>query len=368
MNVLILSGKFGLGHYSAASAIKQELYDNNPNTNIFMVDILEYLLPKSNIIIYKSFNAIVSKWSNLYNFLNNFSGDYNSIPFENKTIDKINLLLKTYSPDIIISTLPIASNYISHYKTLTNSNIPLLTCITDISSQDEWIAKNTNIYFVPTKVIKESLINKGIESNIIYVVGIPVKSSFKSSINLYPSKNINNILIMGGGLGLIRLPEKVFESLEALPNIKVTIITGNNKTLYDNLKAKYKDFNVVPYTNDVSKYMEEADLLISKSGGVTLFESIHTITPLFIITPFLHQEIANAEFVDYHRIGKVLWDKNSDIVKELLTLIQNENEILEIQKNMKKLKDELSETTIYSVICKIENGGLIWVLEFQLKT
>lgn len=356
MNVLILSGRFGLGHYSAASAIKQELYDNNPNINFFMVDILEYLLPKTNVILYKSFNILVSKWSNLYNFINKFSGDYSSIPFEKKTINKIKLLIESYSPDIIISTLPIASNYISKYKTITNSSIPLVTCITDISCHNEWIAPNTDIYFVGTKELKQCFINKGINPEIIHVVGIPVKPNFKITTPATYSTNIYKVLIMGGGLGLIRIPDKVLENLNFLPTIKITIITGNNKTLYDEMKKKYVNFNVISYTTEVSKYMHESDLIISKAGGVTLFEAIHSTTPLLIITPFLHQEVANAKFVENEGIGTVLWNKHLDIIDEIYTLINNEDEILTMRNKIQKLKNELTKTTIYSVIRNLPLG------------
>ena len=47
MNILILTGKFGMGHYSAAEAIKQEIEENykDINVNIKIIDIIDYLFP-----------------------------------------------------------------------------------------------------------------------------------------------------------------------------------------------------------------------------------------------------------------------------------------------------------------------------------
>lgn len=71
MNILILTGKFGMGHYSAAEAIKQEIEENykDINVNIKIIDIIDYLFPAISSYVYKSFDTLVSKWANLYNFI-----------------------------------------------------------------------------------------------------------------------------------------------------------------------------------------------------------------------------------------------------------------------------------------------------------
>ena len=47
---------------------------------------------------------------------------------------------------------------------------------------------------------------------------------------------------------------------------------------------------IIGYTNEVDKYMKEADLILTKSGGITTFEAIYSETPMYIVTPFLSQE------------------------------------------------------------------------------
>ena len=70
MNILILTGRFGMGHYSAAEAIKQELLLTNADENVTIIDIMDYIAPALGDFIYKDFNFLVSKCSKLYNFLN----------------------------------------------------------------------------------------------------------------------------------------------------------------------------------------------------------------------------------------------------------------------------------------------------------
>ena len=350
MKILILTGKFGMGHYSVSEAIGQEISSRDSNIEVSIVDILDYLMPTASKILYKSFNTLVTKWSNLYNFVNINNEDNNIKTFNYFFVKGLDRLFLEFNPDIVISTLPISSQYISKYKSLKKSNIPLFTFITDISSHSEWIHKNTDFYFVGDISIKKSLIDKGIDENKIIVSGIPVKQGFKDKIIKFDKNKSKEILIMGGGLGLISFNKNLFESLNNEKNIKTTVITGNNKKMFEQLKSKYKNIEVLGYTNKIDFYMKRADLIISKAGGITLFEAIYSETPIYVVNPFLLQEVKNAKFIEKRKIGQVVWNEEMDIAKDILSLINDDKAILKMKSNMKKVKENINQEEILSVI------------------
>ena len=74
MNILILTGRFGMGHYSAANAIKEEIESCYYDMKIDIVDIVEYLVPETSQYVYGSFEVLVSKFGNIYNFFNKVMG------------------------------------------------------------------------------------------------------------------------------------------------------------------------------------------------------------------------------------------------------------------------------------------------------
>ena len=350
MKLLILTGKFGMGHYSVSEAIGQEISSRDSNIEVSIVDILDYLMPTASKILYKSFNTLVTKWSNLYNFVNINNEDNNIKTFNYFFVKGLDRLFLEFNPDIVISTLHISSQYISKYKSLKKSNIPLFTFITDISSHSEWIHKNTDFYFVGDISIKKSLIDKGIDENKIIVSGIPVKQGFKDKIIKFDKNKSKESLIMGGGLGLISFNKNLFESLNNEKNIKTTVITGNNKKMFEQLKSKYKNIEVLGYTNKIDFYMKRADLIISKSGGITLFEAIYSETPIYVVNPFLLQEVKNAKFIEKRKIGQVVWNEEMDIAKDILSLINDDKAILKMKSNMKKVKENINQEEILSVI------------------
>ena len=354
MKILILTGRFGLGHYSVSEAIKQEINNTDSKIEVEIIDILEYLMPKASELIYKSFNVLVTKWSNLYNFINTNNEENNIKTFNYMFVKKIDRLFEEVKPDIVISTLPISSQYISKYKAIKKVNIPLFTFITDISSHNEWIHKNTDFYFVGDMSIKRNLINKGISPNKIIVTGIPVKQQFKNNVIEFNKKKTKEILIMGGGLGLISFNEDLFNKLNNEKDIKTTIITGNNRSMYEELKSKYKNINVIGYTNKINEYMRNADLIVSKSGGITLFEAIYSETPIYVVNPFLMQEVKNARFIEERGIGQVVWNEKANITDDILSLI-NDDEFIGIMKNnMKIIKENINQEEILRIINRFE--------------
>lgn len=348
MKIMIMTGRFGMGHYSVAQALKEDLQQSNQGATVEVIDIMEYLLPHLNKIVYRTFNLLVSKCSGMYNTLNQTAERYNSIPFKGLIVKKIGKILDLFEPDLIISTLPISTKYVSAYKEERQCEIPLMTYITDICAHQEWIAEKSDYYFVGSQEVKTELQEKGVQESKICVSGIPVRQSFQKETKKNPVKGVKEVLIMGGGYGLIPCAQKIFAALDQQEDIHTTIITGTNKKLYKQLRKDYKQITVVGYTNNVDKYLKQADLLISKAGGITLFEAIHCETPLFVIHPFLMQEISNANYIQEKNLGKVVWDKEADIVEELFTLLYHDGKMQKIRQSMHYFK----ETTIDNTIVK----------------
>ncbi|WP_434799102.1 MGDG synthase family glycosyltransferase [Terrisporobacter vanillatitrophus] len=258
---------------------------------------------------------------------------------------KLDLLLKNNDVDLVISTFPACSQYFSAYKKMRNYNIPLYTYVTDISVNEEWISEQTDLYFVGSDITKNSLLCKNVDSDKIVISGIPVKQNFKEEKIIEKSKDKKEVLIMGGGLGLIPCAMDFLEKLSKDDNIKITFIAGKNKKLLEYLKDKYPNVESIGYTDKVDQYMKKADLIISKSGGITLFEAIFSETPLYVIRPFLYQEIGNALYIQDSCIGKVIWTNGTDIYEDVASLLNNELLLKSMEENILIEKEKLQSTS-----------------------
>ena len=92
--------------------------------------------------------------------------------------------------------------------------------------------------------------------------------------------------------------------------------------------------------------MKKAELIITKAGGITLFEAIHSNTPIYIVYPFLSQEIGNAKFVENKGLGKVIWKKTENAIKPIIKLLNTPVELEIMKENMDKIKNELEPISV----------------------
>lgn len=345
MNVLILTGKFGMGHLSVAEALYEDIEATYKNVNVEIVDIVNYMFPTMNKTIYESFDFIASKCSSIYNIYCSFSNKKSSVPMKHMVSKKIEKLIEETSADLVLSTVPLASQFVSVYKKKTGSNIPLYTYITDVTIHEEWISPYTDFYFVGAKDTKKDLVLKGVNPYKVVVSGIPVKRCFKNEESL--KKKLNDkleILIMGGGLGLLPSGDTLLKKLSENENVHLTVITGKNEKLKNDIEEKFSNIDVVGYTKNVHDFMKKADLLITKSGGITTFEAINSQIPLFVIKPFLKQEVGNAQFIESENLGRVIWYDDSDIAKDILALAENSKIMESIKQNMRKMAEQWSQS------------------------
>ena len=190
MNILILTGKFGMGHWSASQSLRQQLLRAFPGAEVEVLDFVAEAMPNASEAMYKCFNLLVTRGSGLFNLYYKLTQDLpaDARPlFETLFLDKLEELVAARRPDAVIATHPLCARMVSRWKGETGSALPLITCVTDLSSHSEWIHKYTDCYLVGSNDIRSRLAAKGVDRDIICVTGIPVRCEFKRPCLLYTS-------------------------------------------------------------------------------------------------------------------------------------------------------------------------------------
>ena len=140
MNIIILTGRFGMGHIKAAEAIREEILRDNEANNVEIIDFMDYMFPAISKYIYKGFNFLVSSCSGLYNSLNKAAGNNGTVPLKVAVTRKIDRLISQHEADAIVVAFPVCSQYISAYKRMRRCSIPLYTCLlyTSLNELQDW--------------------------------------------------------------------------------------------------------------------------------------------------------------------------------------------------------------------------------------
>lgn len=355
-DLLILTAHFGAGHVSVTQAIQEHIWSIDANYRICVVDMNELLFSQNSKIMYRSFDKIVSADHHLYNFYYYHRRPWTMIhdrqSFFSNYLNKIHALLCEMNPVCVLSNFPSATELMSVYKEAFNLPIPLYTCITDVVDNDEWLHSKNDLYFVPHESIAIKLEKKGIPRDRLMVTGIPVRKNFFNNYDKnvlkesfgYDSKN-RIVLIMGGALGIIPEKTSFYRWIDRIEHVKTVLISGNNVKRKEKIeKLSLENVKVIEHTDHMPEYMQMADILIGKAGGITVFEAIVSLLPTIVYNPLLGQELENCKFIHEEGLG-IITTNPKELKKAILSLFcaKTRDPIIE---NLKKVRNGVNTRLI----------------------
>lgn len=345
MKILILTGKFNMGHWSVAQSLKQELRSAYPDGIVDVEDVVTYAVPGMDRAVYGLFKTFTTYTPGLYNVLYRLTerstGDLlpvHALPFLQGTEE----LLAERRPDVVISTHPLCTQLVGRCKKRGDYNGLLLTCVTDITGHGEWLCRESDGYLVGAEAVRNAFTARGVDPDRIVVTGIPVRREFKEPVS-GEGNGERRLLIMGGGQGLLPRDDSFYTAVNDLPRVKTTLITGGNRRLFDRLAGKYPNIRVLGYTPEVYDYMRRSDLVLSKPGGATTFEAIFSATPMLAWEPFWEQERRNAAFLVREGMGRVAGKEKDQCLSALEELLADPVALARMKNRMKALRERLDD-------------------------
>ena len=318
MKTLILSCNTGGGHNSAAKSIKNYLISRDEQCDI--MDALSFcplnfsdIVSNGHIFIYRYLPELFGE---IYKFEENHppKGDNNSWIYDILKIGcrKLHKYLEENNYTNIICTHIFSAMMLTEIRFKYRYFIPTFLLVTDYTCSPGLIETNVEGYFIPHEDLKYDFVLSGLDTNKLIVSGIPVDSSFLSGIDKNEAKKALNLptdkkvfLIMFGSMGcgpIKQIADSVSHSLD--DSICTIIICGNNEKLYDSL-IDYRGDNlkIVGFTDKVSMYMDAAELMFTKPGGLTTTEGCRKGLPMLFMNAVPGCETRNVEFYTRHNIA-----------------------------------------------------------------
>ncbi len=182
--VMIFYASYGGGHLSAARSIKECIETNYPDIEVALVDCMEYVNKTVNTVTKMAYTEMAKKapktWGRLY--WNSQKGPIAQISTASNMIlsQKLCKLLKSFQPELIISTHPFGSQMCAYLKKQGKLTAKLATVMTDYAPHDQWLVFNKYVdyFFVSHEGMKKKLHEKNIPNEKIFATGIPLSNKF----------------------------------------------------------------------------------------------------------------------------------------------------------------------------------------------
>ncbi|MED4586213.1 glycosyltransferase [Brevibacillus choshinensis] len=306
--ILIFSASIGNGHNQAARAMQESLAENGYTSMI--IDTLEYISPTFHKILLESYMNLLrlspKMWGRIYHNTEK-SRFFDMNVLMNKLLaNKLKKLINSVQPDAFIATHPFASCMLSVLKGRNDWKEPIYTIITDYTIHPSWINHHINYYFIGHEQLYYLVDLYRQDHQKFIPMGIPIMRKFRLPLDgeqirrkLGLQTEQKSIILSGGGLGLGSM-EKVLDGLEEIDMpIKAFILTGSNEKLFRKVSNRKYRHEVVPlkFVNNFHEYLETADLIVTKSGGLTSAEVMSKRVPMIIYNPLPGQEERNSHFL-----------------------------------------------------------------------
>ena len=180
--------------------------------------------------------------------------------------------------------------------------------------------------------------------------------------------NLPIVLIFGGSQGAKSINNALIDIIQNKLNTNYQIIWAVGQKQYDIVRETLKSIGlninnidntkIVPYIYNMEDVMNLADLIIARSGAMTITEVAKVGKPaIFIPFPFAtenHQEY-NAKVLQNVGAAKIILDKdlNKDVLNnEILEIINDSEKMKKMGKNAEKIDINDVEERIYKEIQK----------------
>ena len=357
LNIVITGGGTG-GHLFPAIAIGEEIRNQMPNANIHYIgsvygleskvfpvkDLVHTLLP------IKGLQRSLSIKGMLKNLI---------LPFRIiSSIIKVRSLYRDFKPELIIGTGGYASAIPLFVASKSNPEIPII-----LQEQNSYPGLTTRLFAKKAKKICVAFDYDNINLKPkIEITGNPIRNNIisgnknKAYNDLQFNKNKKTLFIFGGSQGSSFLNKSIESIIKNLNNSNTQILwqTGANDFL------KYKQYNsdtikVASFIDDMANAYSIADLIVCRSGAITLSEITICGKPSILI-PFAaaaeNHQLNNAKTLLRAGASSVIEEKDltSNILyKNIISLLNNKENL----ENMSAAAKQLSKPNAAINIAKI---------------
>jgi len=368
--VLILYAPLGEGHKAAANAIAEFFALKYPDIEVKNIDTLDFVFD-----IFKNglpwiYNQTIMKIPTLYKWIYSYynykltSRHLNSVSVVMLKKSRFVKFIEEFSPDFIISTNPLSMQLVSLTKKRNIVNIPSANVCTDYGFHTFWINEDVNYYFVANEEIKNSLVTRATDSNIVKITGIPVSKKFIeplegdkiiSALNFDKSKPI--LLIVGGRINYRNLLKIINGIRKNNKDLQIIVVAGRDEVLQKKLtESRIKNdplIRVFYFVNNLEEYMTVADLILTKAGGLTVSECLVKDLPMVFSDVIPGQEEDNVKYVAKQGAGiKASGAKKSvEVINDLFLKPEKLTAMKQCCKNISKPK--AAEELVDFIVSKI---------------
>lgn len=326
MRILLLSANTGEGHNSTAKALMEVLQEKGATCQI--QDCLSFLSPGFSRFISECHVKIYQHGASVfdagYRFME-YTAKADSISPVYEILGlgagKLRDLIIEDDFDAVVCVHPFAGAMITEVRKSWAMEVPTVLIATDYTCSPTVEHCAVDTFIVPAEEISGEFTLAGIAKDRQYICGIPVRQAFyaqgskteaRQSLELPQEGTV--VLLMCGSMGCGPIQKIAEQTLEQMPEDSTMVaFCGRNEKLRQELsQVEDPRLRVLGYVQTVPQYMDAADLIITKPGGLSSTEAANKHIPMVFINAVGGCESRNFDY--FRKKGYAVGSKDPDAV------------------------------------------------------
>ncbi len=304
--ILILYTSIGSGHLQAARSIQAALTEMDGNHQIRLSDLFGKT-PRGLGLLDLLSGLVNLALPGLYTWSWQTGGLMAVFQLSRRLpwyVARVRREIAAFQPDVIACThaLPCA---IAANLPGVRGRIPLVAVATDFDIHPYWPARQVDAFVTAGTAGRDILLERGMDPLRIHPLGIPIRPEIpRLSRPVYKKEGFTVLVMAGGGQTGSYLPIRpaVFGVLRRLaeengPDVTWKFIFGADAASLRRARqiaGSHSGIELYGYLDDLPAHMSNANLLLTKPGGLTLAEACAIGVPILLLSRGAGQEAANA--------------------------------------------------------------------------
>lgn len=310
--VLVVSGSAGHGHTMAGVAVTQALRSRHRQLEVAHIDAVGRMWTAYKHIYRWGYVQLVDKhpilWRGLYEITNRKTSavTHALTVLAGRSFVR---LCRRWRPQAIVCTHFLAPEILSRALRRGRLQSELHIVVTDHDTHRVWYWPEVTRYYVATDLVKARLAyTYGVPQARIAVTGIPVRAAFTSEPDPLPVRltygldpNRPTLLFLSAGFAAGGMRRAILGVWRERRDVQVIAVCGRNGRLRRRVAALPRPegatLHALGFVEDVRGLMAVADMVVAKSGGITVAECMAAGKPLVVSGSIPGQEERNADAV-----------------------------------------------------------------------
>lgn len=279
-------------------------------------------------------------------------------------------VLSRFEPDVVLCTTPEllrSANKARH--DLGQFYCSIAALITDYALDKRFVHYKTDIYFVQNDSIKRELVEYGIDSESIEVIGTPLEKSVTINFDKnevlaelgITNNGLLNLLFVGGRYGSAKVKNALPKFVDGADDYNLIIVIGGSSSLSNyaehvaKTKENVKNIYFIDAIDNMAKLYAIADVVIATPTTTITYEAMSHNKPLILLKGTTVTDKANAHYLSNNGVA-LLGNTTEEAVQSFLQLIDNENgrnDMLEKQREIYRSDSAAVIASQLVEICKI---------------